>query len=564
MNEDAVPFKLDFASTNATQTLFGVQTAYLRTHLGDASKVREWTMHRMLARFGLPHLRTRHVRFFVNGILLGFYTFMEAPDQDYVMARTYNYSYDKDHSALYKVKTMSLQCGNDELYGEDPGFPEKCTSPDGQGGYDCCADDSWGEPKTCASGYYVKELSTFCIYTCMNESESDEEEMGPYAYERGDHRDGVAVHKEESECWGDFFKKIGEEQYSAARAFFDSGYTSANDCGDFLLSHDIVDRDLGKKEWDATMKDFINTHLGFNGQCENNQCSDKRDIRDQVDVDNWLKNFAVYAVVVGQDSPMGNGNNYFLATAGDSTLDSPKWKMVQYDHNNGPEVANSVCDNSCMAKGLDGWSIVRPTCKGLAENPLVGPLLLDSELHARYLLFVREFVETVYADHSFLSEVREHHQAIQIVANDSPDVGTYGPIGGSEQFNWMESRARKVLDQLDLWDNGTFPEFASINSTEACVSMNTEYFPDKCTSPDGNGGHDCCASWDWGEPKTCAFGYKVKELEEYCWYTCVEGSATGMIVGIAVGATVIVVLLTVVGIKCRPCKNVEGKSDSVV
>ena len=71
-NTKAVPFKLDFASENSSQTLYGVESAYLRTHLSDESKMREWVIHRMLANFGLPHARTRHVRFYVNDVLLGF------------------------------------------------------------------------------------------------------------------------------------------------------------------------------------------------------------------------------------------------------------------------------------------------------------------------------------------------------------------------------------------------------------------------------------------------------------------------------------------------------------
>ncbi len=71
----------------------------------------------MLANFGLPHVRTRHVRFHVNDDLLGFYTFMEAVDQEYVSARSFGFnSFDQHNNALYKVKTMSLGCGNEEEY----------------------------------------------------------------------------------------------------------------------------------------------------------------------------------------------------------------------------------------------------------------------------------------------------------------------------------------------------------------------------------------------------------------------------------------------------------------
>ena len=101
-NTKAAPFKLDFASANSSQTLYGVETAYLRTHLSDESKMREWVIHRMLANFGLPHARTRHVRFYVNDILLGFYTFMEAIDQEYVTARSFGFdSFDQQHKIQY-------------------------------------------------------------------------------------------------------------------------------------------------------------------------------------------------------------------------------------------------------------------------------------------------------------------------------------------------------------------------------------------------------------------------------------------------------------------------------
>ncbi len=469
MDEDAIPFKLDFANTNATQTLFGVETAYLRTHLGDISRMREWVMHRLLARFGLPHLRTRHVRFYVNGKQLGFYTFMEAPDQDYVMARTYNYAaYDKDHSALYKVKTMSLFCGEESSFSAgDPGYPEKCTSTDGADGYDCFACDDWNEPQTCAPGYSVKKKED-CWYTCVKDS--NEDGTGPYAYERGDHRDEVSVNKNEGKCLDEFWETIYSEITSVARAFFDAGYTSVDDCGDFLLSYDLVDRDLGQKEWDSSMKDFINTHLSTNGQCRDNKCSDKRGIKDKIDMENWLKNFAVYAVVVEQDSPMGNGNNYFLATAGNSTLESPQWKIVPYDHNNDAEVASILCDFSCTWNRIDDWSIARPTCRGLSENPLVGPLLLDSEIHAKYMSYVREFVENVYTNESLLSDMEEHIAAIKSTAIESPDSDTYGSIDASRLLEWMEKRSRNVLKQLDKWDKGEFPERASVDSVEVCVS----------------------------------------------------------------------------------------------
>jgi len=487
MDEPAIPFKLDFSSTNSSQTLFGIETAYLRSHLNDLSQLSDWTIHRMLARFGLPHLRARHVRFFVNDVLIGFYTMLEAPDEHHVLARTYGYDYDKDHSALYKVKTMSLGCGNEAEYdSKDIG---KSLDP------------------------------------------SQGEIFGPYAYERGEHRNEVPIIQNSDQCWWTFFGVISSERLSVVENFYDAGYESVDDCGEFLLSHNLVDRDLGKKEWDAPMKDFINAHLSDNAGCLDDACSNKQDLRDKIDVDNWLKTFAVYAVIAAQDSPMGNGNNYYLATAGDSTPEDPRWKMVTSDFNYDPETeADFLCDASCSAKGTENWSVIRPTCLGLNENPLVGPLLLDPELHARYLSYVRQFVESIYTDESFRNELRQQYDAI---AKISPDSKTYGPIDASGFFKWMSRRGSNILEQLDLWDNGAFPESAGVNATESCVPAQGAWsdirtFPDKCTSPDGVGGYDCCASSSWSEPKTCESGYSVKSLEEYafCMYTCVASQGS--------------------------------------
>jgi len=67
------PMQLDFASgTNASNTLFGIERLYLRQHFGDGSYVRDWSTHRMLARFGLGHVRARHVRFILTAFIMDF------------------------------------------------------------------------------------------------------------------------------------------------------------------------------------------------------------------------------------------------------------------------------------------------------------------------------------------------------------------------------------------------------------------------------------------------------------------------------------------------------------
>jgi hypothetical protein len=61
-----------------------------------------------------------------------------------------------------------------------------------------------------------------------------------------------------------------------------------------------IDRDLGHKEYDTEMAQFINNHLADNS-C-NEYCQNSNLTNDEVNVDNWLKNFAVYAVALIQDS----------------------------------------------------------------------------------------------------------------------------------------------------------------------------------------------------------------------------------------------------------------------
>ena len=83
------PYQIDWNRQNASQTLFGMERTILRTAYADPSFVRDWASHRMLARFGLPHLRTRAVRLLMNGEVIGLYNLMEAPEQDYVFHRSF-------------------------------------------------------------------------------------------------------------------------------------------------------------------------------------------------------------------------------------------------------------------------------------------------------------------------------------------------------------------------------------------------------------------------------------------------------------------------------------------
>jgi len=332
---------------------------------------------------------------------------------------------------------------------------------------------------------------------------------------------------------------------SVVKAFYNYGFKSEDDCGEFLISQGLIDRDMGTSEWDSSMKAFINSHLSVKGKCRKDmQCSNKKNIADVIDVDNWLKNFAVYSVTVVQDSPMGNGNNYFLAAAGDGNLEFPKWKMIPYDHNNNEDVAASLCDEQCSGKDLTDWSVIRPTCRHLEENQLVGPLLLNTTLHKRYIEFVRQFVEEVYTNQNLLSHIQEHAQLIKASANASPYSSFYGEMNSDALSKWMEVRAGKVLSQLNLWEKGDFPAIASIDSSVPCATQNDEICSSSwCTSTDGNGGYDCWAgtreesctcsrgkSKETGKKRTITNGYRYRYiLYQYvcCEYSMGKGEVCG-------------------------------------
>ena len=122
---------------------------------------------------------------------------------------------------------------------------------------------------------------------------------------------------------------------------------------------------------------------------------------------------------------------------------------------------------------MSGWSIVRPTCRGLSENRLVGPLLTDPQMHTKYMEYVKEFVEDVYANIDLQNEMKEHYDAIKSIADESPDSKTHGPSDISGLFEFMDKRTNNVLRQWVLWNIGEFPESASIDSIQPC--MTTDY-----------------------------------------------------------------------------------------
>ena len=182
----SIPFSIDFDDTNSSQTLFGAGRVYLRNKLSDRSYMREWVFHRMLARFGLPHLRTRAVRFFLNEQYMGLYDLMEAPESEYVFARSFP-DYDPENSALYKVKTASTSCGKQKWYNDE---------------------------------------AVAAAYTRINDTE-------PYAFERGEHRGDIPVlgATDDDQCNSLFDDILSAEKMDAVLAYVRHG----EDCGEMLV-----------------------------------------------------------------------------------------------------------------------------------------------------------------------------------------------------------------------------------------------------------------------------------------------------------------------------------------
>ena len=452
----SITFSIDFDETNPDQTLFGVGRVYLRNKLSDRSYMREWVFHRMLARFGLPHLRTRTVRFFLNDQYIGLYDLMEAPDSDSVFHRSFP-DYDLDNHALYKIKTASTSCGKQKWYNEG---------------------------------------NITAAYERINDTT-------PYSFERGEHRQDVPVLNDTEECNDGFQDVLKMEKLDAVLAYVRNG----EDCGEMLVEEGLVDRDFGVDSWDPAMKAFINEHLS------NSTCADGcagSSLANEVDVDNFLKVFAVFSTIMHQDSPLGTGNNYYLVQTGNDD----GWKMVPYDMDNAAtRVGVQICGEECATRMVH-WSIFRPTCKALEDNQLAGPLLSDPSLYDQYLDYVRDFVNTILTNETFLDEIEQHAAAIQ--ADVVPDGwNTYYSHDYSSELSstaapWyatgfpllavLRARADDVLAQLEALDSGYESE-TIVDAEQKCVDWRgNDVIPDSCHN---NCQYDGCQEPSWTVQGVC-------------------------------------------------------------
>jgi len=465
LDAPSFPFQLDMDHTNSSQTLFGVQRLYLRTHVGDNSNAREWTVHRMLARFGLPYLRSRHVNVFVNGVKAGFYTLLEAPDQEYVFSQNFP-SYDPSNYALFKVKSLSI-------------------------------------PALGCPSYTEGELEV------ARERQAADPDKGPSIYDRGEHKDSYPVLGPQGfeQCRMAFLGFVGQMREEAMLAYVGDGEP---DCGSFYVKEGFVERDLGQKRWEPIMADFVNDNM-ICGLAK--ECTDTALLSSQADTENFLKSFAFYAATLFSDSPIGNGNNHYLADAGDGL----GWKIVPYDFNS----QGDLCDlftQQCASR-LPYWSILRPTCNSLGSNPLVGPLLTDPGFHQQYLGFVESFVDTIMGNSSFIGQIR--NQLIAIAEDAEDDVwlmpGAFEMELSDDAADWehigmpwvpfLKARAEQIQLQLEALKEGTFPRGPHLEvpnePSETCPdwrSTESTEAPPTCFM---NCFYEGCYQSDWLIPMWC-------------------------------------------------------------
>ncbi|EJK45235.1 hypothetical protein THAOC_36156 [Thalassiosira oceanica] len=452
-----VPFQIEFDTP-----WHGMEVVYLRNHLGDASYMRDYASHVLLKRFGLPYLRSRPVRLYLNGEYVGFYTLMEAPTQGYVMQRSFGV-FDPTDTALYKVKTTLAQCP-------------------------------------------ITEEST--IAKTQGEAVPD-----PYYFERGDHRLDPPFGSDVGSCYAYFLGEIGKEADDLNNGILNE-YN--NSCGEALVGLGRVDRDYGPKSTEAGMEKFINSVLVN---------ASRTDIKDAIDADQWIKNFAAYAVTMNHDSILGNVNNLYLAT----TDDGASWSIVQYDHNNiATRGGGGLCSEACAYRFIF-QPILRPTCGAVEEHIILGRILNDNSSWEKYLNYVQEFARVLEFT---IGDLRLYGHDIKsfIVSDPLANGVTEASYEKSElgldysDYNsqttpllkTLSARLEQVNAQLIAIESETMPRDGTYDENEKCPdwrdSEGTSYmggsaFDDSCGIP---WCEDAAPCYD-DTPFTCVNGNLVIE-----------------------------------------------------
>jgi len=265
-----------------------------------------------------------------------------------------------------------------------------------------------------------------------------------------------------------FNEERSKERIDEARGYL--GYNK--NCGLAVVKMGIVDRDYGSKSTEDTLIDFL----------ENKWYAEEvDDFTDSVDIEQWLQNLAVYAVMLNMDSPIRNINNWYLATTNRGVDD---WKIVQYDHHGimTKSMVNYGCDYSCGDR-MAYWSMLRPTCGSVKDHQLVGRILNSEENVQKYLNYVQDYIDALATD-NILTKLYDYGNSIKKYVMDDPwnHYSTVGDYEGSElgtnieDYNTDEApflktlqvRLQQVQKQLVAIQEGTLPLDGAYDEGAVC------------------------------------------------------------------------------------------------
>ncbi len=203
------------------------------------------------------------------------------------------------------------------------------------------------------------------------------------------------------------------------------------------------------------------------------------DIKGSINADQWIKNFASYAVTVNNDSVMNIVNNWYLATTSGGVDD---WRIVQYDHNNilSRMLAGGICTAACGPRMIY-WPILRPTCRAVEDHIILGRVLNDEHSVQTYITYVEEFVGVL--ESGLLDSLRSYgHDLKDFIIEDplsSRSMEEYEQIElgtDFDDYNMESSPFLKTLDariiqvkaQLEAIKNHTLPRDGIYDDDELC------------------------------------------------------------------------------------------------
>lgn len=439
-----LPFSLKF---DEDESLYGMSKVTLRNHFDDPSYLREYTIHRLNARFGLPFHRTRHVRLYINEEYVGFYVLMEPHDKAYTMQRSFG-PFDSNQAGLFKMKTFVAQCPDYEA-----------------------------------------------IMIRMAEARDTPE---VYYFERGDHRMDIPTYRPDSRmnCYLFIYGTTYIlEKMDMVKGYVDYGYN----CSAAFVNLGRIDRDYGPDHLDDAMIAWLDQ--GFYSQPNNNDNNDNDNHNthtlgvspDTVDTNQWLQTLASYAVTLNMDSPMGLvPNNWYLATTNGGRDD---WKIVQYDHNTMTTQggASFVCESRACGYRQIYWPVLRPTCGPLSDNAVFGRILRpdDEEGVEVYLEHVRTLTNLLTDD--FFDELRDYgrliasyaavdplakhvdqatYEALELNLDDNDNDNDHHDEGEDDHTPFLSTllaRRDQVRAQLNAIDDGTLPRnIGDYDDNEMC------------------------------------------------------------------------------------------------